>query len=153
MSTKTTVDAVNALIPETRTYCVIGDLGCAVLGGRIPKWVKMLADTMRMTPILRTTSIGEIKLATCLFGRSNIAERFAKYVARQTDDSSPVVVAIGHAVHPTGLETVEATLRKNLENIQRVSIGEIGTAIGVHGGPGTLVVSTAPYVSPESLAE
>ena len=76
----------------------MGDLDFAVRGGRVPKWVKLLADSMRMTPVIATTPNGEIKLATCLFGRRNIAARFAKYVARQTDHGAATIVGIGHAV-------------------------------------------------------
>ena len=37
LSADATIKAVNSLIPRTRTYCVIGDLDCAVRGGRVPK--------------------------------------------------------------------------------------------------------------------
>ncbi|MGI9199769.1 MAG: DegV family protein [Woeseiaceae bacterium] len=153
LSAKTTIEAVNSLIPHTYTYCVIGDLDCAVRGGRVPNWVKILANTMRMTPVIATTPNGEIKLATCLFGRRNIAARFAKYVAKQTDDSKTTIVGIAHAVSADKLEIVESTLREKLQGIQRIAIGELGTALGVHGGPGTLLISTIPYVNPESLVE
>jgi fatty acid-binding protein DegV len=108
---------------------------------------------MRMTPIIATTPNGEIKLATCLFGRKNIAARFAKHVAKQTNDSEATVVGIAHAVSADKLEVVESTLRENLQGIQRIAIGELGTALGVHGGPGTLLISTMPYVNPQDLAE
>ena len=153
LSATTTIDAVKALIPDTRTFCVVGDLDYAVRGGRVPRWVKVLANSMRMTPVIQTTPTGEIKLATCLFGRSNIPARFAKYVAKQIAGSGSIVVGIGHAVRPEGLATVQSTLSEQLDNIQRISTGELGTALGAHGGPGTLVVSTVPYINPESLAE
>ena len=153
LSAAATIDAVKALIPDTRTFCVVGDLDYAVRGGRVPRWVKVLANSMRMTPVIQTTPKGEIKLATCLFGRRNIPARFARYVTKQIAGSGPTVVGSGHAVRPEGLATVQATLSEQLDNIQRISTGELGTALGAHGGPGTLVVSTMPYVNPESLAE
>lgn len=153
LSAQATIEAINSLIPKTHTYCVIGDLDCAVRGGRVPNWVRILANTMRMTPIIATTPNGEIKLATCLFGRKNIAARFAKHVAKQTNDSEATVVGIAHAVSADKLEVVESTLRENLQGIQRIAIGELGTALGVHGGPGTLLISTMPYVNPQNLAE
>ncbi|MGI9221810.1 MAG: DegV family protein, partial [Woeseiaceae bacterium] len=153
VSAETTIKSVKSLIPKTYTYCVIGDLDCAVRGGRVPRWVKILANSMRMTPVIATKPNGEIKLATCLFGRSNIAARFAKYVASQTTGSDAVVVGIGHAVSAEKMAIVEATLRERLTAVHRIAIGELGTALGVHGGPGTLLVSTMPYVNPEDLAE
>jgi DegV family protein with EDD domain len=153
LSAKATIEAVNSLIPVTRTYCVIGDLDYAVRGGRVPNWVKVLANTMRMTPVIATTPTGEIKLTTCLFGRRNIAARFAKYVARQTNGSEATIVGIGHAVCEDELDIIETTLRDNLQGIHRIATGELGTALGAHGGPGTLLISTMPYVNPESLVE
>jgi fatty acid-binding protein DegV len=104
-----------------------------------------------MTPVIATTPTGEIKLTTCLFGRRNIAARFAKYVARQTNGSEATIVGIGHAVCEDELDIIETTLRDNLQGIHRIATGELGTALGAHGGPGTLLISTMPYVNPESL--
>lgn len=153
LSAEATVRAVERLIPVTYSYAVLGNIDYAVRGGRIPNWVRLIANFLRMTPILRTTPAGEIKLITCLFGRSNIPERFAKYVARQCKDSGPVIAAIAHAVDLDGAAVVRETLQDELPELQRLTEAEIGTAIGVHGGPGTLLVATQPYVSPEGLAE
>ena len=153
LSAETTIKAVNSLIPDARTYCVVGDLNFAVRGGRVPKWVKLLADSMRMTPVIATTPNGEIKLATCLFGRRNIAARFAKYVARQTDHGAATIVGIAHAVSPDEMSVVAATVKDTIPNIHRISTADLGTALGVHGGPGTLLISTLPYVNPQDLAE
>jgi DegV family protein with EDD domain len=153
LSAQTTIAAVNSLIPETHTYGVLGNLNYAVRGGRIPKWVKILAASMRVTPVVRTTAAGEIKLSTCLFGRRNIPQRFAQYVAKEVQDKGPMVFGVGHAVCPEDAETVETELNKNLSDTQRISMAELGTALGVHGGPGTLIIATQPYVNPASLAE
>ena len=153
LSAATTIAAVESLIPETHTYGVLGNIDYAVRGGRIPKWVKLIAASMRVTPVVRTTADGMIKLSTCLFGRRKIPERFAKYVADQVRDKGPIVIAAGHAVSPDRLAIVETTLRDTLQDIHRLSIAELGTALGVHGGPGTLMIATQPYISPSSLAE
>jgi DegV family protein with EDD domain len=153
MSAQRTIAAVESLIPVTHTYCVLGNLDYAVRGGRIPKWVKTIAASMRVTPIIRSTPEGKFKLGTCLFGRRNIPARFAKYIAGQIRDKGPMVVAIGHAICPDKAATFETNLRKNLQDIERITVSELGTALGVHGGPGTLIVATQPYTNPASLAE
>ena len=153
LSAKTTRSALEALIPETHTYAVLGNLDFAVRGGRIPKWIKMLAGSMRVTPIIRTTAAGELKLSTCLFGRRNIPVRFAQHVAKVIQDKGPMVIGVGHAVCPENAKIVQTVLSKNLPKIERLSMAEIGTAVGVHGGPGTLVIATQPFVNPAGLAE
>ena len=153
LSAQTTIAAVDSLIPETHTYGVLGNLDYAVRGGRIPKWVKILARSMRVTPVVRTTAAGEIKLSTCLFGRHNVPARFAQHVAKEIQNKGPMVIGIGHAVCPENAKIVETVLNKNLPDTERISMAELGTALGVHGGPGTLIISTQPYVNPASLAE
>lgn len=153
VSTQTTLAAVERLIPDTHTYAVLGNLDYAVRGGRIPKWVKLLAESLRVTPVVRTTPAGEIKLSRCLFGRRNIPTRFAQHVANKVREKGPMVICIGHATSPVKATDAEMTLRKKLPDMVRLSITELGTGIGVHGGPGTLVIATQPYVNPASLAE
>ena len=42
----------------------------------------------------------------------------------------------------------EQELRRHFDNIHRTTITDIGAALGVHGGPGTLIVATQPYSRP-----
>ena len=153
LSVQTTLAAIDSLIPETHTYTVLGDLDYAVRGGRIPKWVRVLAQSMRVTPIIRTTAEGKLKLSTCLFGRRNIPSRFAQYVAKEVQGKGALLIGVGHALCPENAGIVETALNKNLTDIERSFIVELGTALGVHGGPGTLIISSQPYVNPVSLAE
>ena len=64
-----------------------------------------------------------------------------------------MVVAIGHAVSPDKLDELEEVLQKNASNIEILSKAELGTALGVHGGPGTLMIATQPFVNSADLAE
>jgi len=47
---------------------------------------------------------------------------------------------------------LEKHLRGNLPDIARLVITGIGPAIGVHGGPGTLLAAVRPWVSAEDVA-
>jgi DegV family protein with EDD domain len=142
------IAAVERLIPETRTYGLLKDLRFAVRGGRVPRWVKTIADLLRATAIIRTVPDGRVASGTFLFGRRNRIKRFARYVARKTPAADALDVAIGHAVCPDDALELERALRKRFDNIHRTTITDIGAALGVHGGPGTLIVSTQPYARP-----
>ena len=142
------IAAVAKLIPETRTYGLLKDLRFAVRGGRVPRWVKTIADLIRATAIIRTVPDGRVASGTFLFGRKNRIQRFARYVARQTPAADSLDVAIGHAVCPDDAAELERELRRRFENIHRTTITDIGAALGVHGGPGTLIVATQPYSRP-----
>lgn len=138
-----TLQALEALIPQTRAYAVVSDLRYAVRGGRVPRWVRTLADLLRLTPVIRSTADGRIGTAGFLLGRGRRLSKFAAYIARRSG-SEPLDVAIGHAVCPDDAVTLADLLRERLPGVRRVTVSELGTAFGVHGGPSTLVVATQP---------
>ncbi len=142
------IDAVEKLIPDTRTYGMLKDLRFAVRGGRVPGWVKTIAGLLRATAVIRTVPDGRVASGTFLFGRKNLIRRFARYVARRTPSATSLDVAIGHAVCREDAEALEQELRRQFDNIHRTTITDIGAALGVHGGPGTLIVATQPYSRP-----
>ena len=148
LSVEDAIAAVDKLIPETRTYGLLKDLRFAVRGGRVPRWVKTIADLLRATAIIRTVPDGRVASGTFLFGRRNRIPRFARYVARLTPAAGTLDVAIGHALCPEDAAELEHELQQRLHNIHRTTITDIGAALGVHGGPGTLIVATQPYSRP-----
>jgi DegV family protein with EDD domain len=150
LSIEDAIAAVEKLIPETRTYGLLKDLRFAVRGGRVPRWVKTIADLLRATAIIRTVPDGRVASGTFLFGRRNRIPRFARYVARLTPAAESLDVAIGHALCPEDAAELERELRRRLGTIHRTTITDIGAALGVHGGPGTLIVATQPYSRPRT---
>ncbi len=148
LSIQDAIAAVERLIPETRTYGLLKDLRFAVRGGRVPRWVKTIADLLRATAIIRTVPDGRVASGTFLFGRRNRIQRFARYIARKTPAAASLDVAIGHAVCAEEAAELERELRRLFDNIHRTTITDIGAALGVHGGPGTLIVATQPYSRP-----
>lgn len=142
------IAAVDRLIPDTRTYGLLKDLRFAVRGGRVPRWVKTIADLLRATAIIRTVPDGRVASGTFLFGRRNRTRRFARYVAKRTPAAESLDIAIGHAMCREDAVQLERELRGHFDNIHRTTITDIGAALGVHGGPGTLIVATQPYERP-----
>jgi DegV family protein with EDD domain len=143
-----TIDAVRRLIPDTRTYGLLHDLTFAVRGGRVPRWVKTIADLLRATAIIHTVPDGRVASGTFLFGRKNRVRRFAQYISRRTPRSESLDLAIGHAVCPDDAADLDRELRALFDNLHRTTITDIGAALGVHSGPGSLVVATQPYIRP-----
>ena len=142
------IAAVDRLIPDTRTYGLLKDLRFAVRGGRVPRWVKTIADLLRATAIIRTVPDGRVASGTFLFGRRHRIRRFARYVAKRTPAAESLDIAIGHAMCREDAVQLERELRGHFDNIHRTTITDIGAALGVHGGPGTLIVATQPYERP-----
>jgi len=143
---------VEEQVPRTRTFALLDDLRYAVRGGRLPRWVKAVADLFRITPIIHVNSDGRIGLCGFLPGRRNRVARFARFVISHCKATDPVDVGIGHAVCPADASLLAAELQKSMPTLEALKIFPLGTGIGVHGGPGTLLVSTWPALSVHDLA-
>jgi len=147
-----TVAVVEAQVPQTTSYIILKDLRYAVRGGRLPAWVKTIADMLRLTPIIYTTHEGKLGLSSFLFGRANWIERFARHIARRAP-AGPVEIGIGHAICAEDAVALEQYLHKLLPDIRKSRISGVSPAIGVHGGPGTLLVAVKPWLSAQDIAD
>ncbi len=136
-----TLAAIEALVPATRTFGLLSDMRYAVRGGRLPGWVRAVAEFLRVQPVLCTRPDGTVGVSGVLPGRRDLLRKFAHFVARRVDDRAPLRVSIGHAVCADDARRLEALLREQLPGIEKLSIVELGAALGAHGGPGSLVVA------------
>ncbi len=151
-SVDATIGVIKEQLPQTRTFALLNELRYAVRGGRLPAWVRTVANLLRLTPIIGTKPDGRIALCGFLLGSGNRAKRFARYVARRAPRGS-VDVAIGHAVCEQDAVALEQAINERLPDIGKLSTTGIGTALGAHGGPGTLIVSMMPHCSADSVAD
>lgn len=140
-----TLRVLRERIPITKTFAILYDLKYAVRGGRLPRWIRLIADLIRVTPVICIKPSGRIGLAGCWLGRSSRVKRFAKFIAGRYRDENSVEISVGHASCLDDATHLADELQKYIPNASNVSICDMGTAIGVHGGPGTLIVSTRPF--------
>jgi DegV family protein with EDD domain len=140
------IAATRAVLPRTRTFGLVGSLEYSVRGGRVPRWVKNVADVLGLMPVLHNRD-GKVTAGGVLFGRSNLREKFARHVRRRMRSDRKYRVLVGHA-------NAEADGRWLLEqfggdNVVYRRLLPVGTAFGVHGGPGLLVVGLQEYDPPQ----
>ena len=140
--------SVDETVARTRSYGLITDLSYAVRGGRIRPSIKWLADKLRLTPILSNTGDGSIGVRNFMVGRRNLLRRFAQHVAGRTRRGKTYRVAIGHANCQNDAEQLSAELLKRLPDIETTYVTELGSAVGVHAGPGALLVAIQEYRPP-----
>jgi len=151
ISIEETIRIVRSQVPETRIFALLNHLGYAVRGGRLPRWVKVIADLARLTPIVSIRRDGTVALGGFLLGRRNRIPKFARFVARKMKSGATVEISIGHAVCPEDADALAAEIRRRIPAIGSLNICGLGTALGVHGGPGTLIVSARPRLLLENL--
>lgn len=132
----------------TRTYGCLATLEYAVRGGRLPHWVKSVADLLRVTPVLAVRADGTVGLGGMLLGRSRLPARFARFLRRRLRRDQRWLLAVGHANAPAEAAALRAAVLDGMDNIDESFVVPIGTALGAHGGPGCLVAAIQPSGSP-----
>lgn len=147
----TTLAAIDMLKAETHTFALVKDLRYAVRGGRVPASRKWLADFFRITPVLRSEPDGRISARGILLGRGRRLPKFARHIAARSAQDSALRVAIGHAMCEDEANVLDRLLRDALGNVVTSNITDLGSAFGVHGGPGTLVVAVQTHRSPREF--
>ena len=134
-------------VPKVRTFALLKDLKYAVRGGRLPQWVKTLADLVRLTPVICVKPSGRIGLGGCLLGRRKRISKFAAFIASHVKAGEAVEIGIGQAICPEDAEKLALELKQRIPSIDKLKICGLGTGLGVHGGPGSLIVSFRPALS------
>ena len=137
---ETIAEELENLVPKTKTYIVLDDLSYAVKGGRVPGPVKVLSDLFRIRPVLSLED-GKIKLGGILFGKSAMVEKFAHFLTKKVNPNKSHRLAVGYtATMDKGTRLFES-LTTSIPNIEDSFLDSTGAALGVHAGPGGLVVA------------
>jgi DegV family protein with EDD domain len=142
------VDAVRRVLPLTRTFAYLPTLDYAVRGGRVPAFVRTLANLLRLSPLLATFPDGRIGIGGVLFGRRGHGEKFARFVGRRVAADLRYRLIVAHGAAPEAGRQLLETLTRRHPAIAEAWLVPCGAALGVHGGPGFLVVGLQQYQPP-----
>ncbi|MCA1798857.1 MAG: DegV family EDD domain-containing protein [Xanthomonadaceae bacterium] len=138
------IDAIIAELEATRdrthVWGAIADLRYAVRGGRVSRGKKLLTDVLRLRPILTAKPDGTISVGGVLVGKQRMVEKFARFVGRRLDPARSWRLVIGHANAPEEGARLRELLVARVPTVQVSWLVELGPALGVHAGPGALVV-------------
>jgi hypothetical protein len=131
--------AVDAAMRNTRTFALIRDLSFGVRGGRLPPFAKRIADWFGLTVLIANRN-GFVKPFYALMGKKRLIERFADVVAKRMPPGAACRATVGHCDASDDAATLAAALRDRIPGLTKLWVVETGPAIGVHAGPGSLVV-------------
>jgi DegV family protein with EDD domain len=140
------VAATQAAMDQTQTFALLGSIDFAVRGGRVPAIVGNIARLLGLNVILRTWPDGRISAGGGLFGPVKLRTRFARFVARRyriDAGRERVRILVGHGdrLEEGRLLAEELVGRFPKDAVDFCLLTDMGPAIGVHGGPGTLIVA------------
>jgi uncharacterized protein len=138
--------ATQQAVQRTTTFGLLSQLDFAVRGGRIPRGVQRLAKLLNFSPVLASQTGGRIGLGGVIFGRRDLRTRFAAFVRKRMKPGVSYRIAVGHGnAEAEGLRLL-AELTQGLERVESTYLMPLGAALGVHGGPGMLVVGIQEYL-------
>jgi len=150
-----TVDEIEAflreLIPQTRVFAVADNLASAVKGGRVPAGVKRATDLLHINPVLTASPKGKLTLAGFHLRRGANPAALARTALRTMKPGRMYRLLISHAHNRSGAEALRRYLLEHHGRIHSCHITAAGPAIGVHLGPGGLIVGTMPQ--PDQLLQ
>ena len=133
--------AMSNIIESTNLFLVVKDLSYVVRGGRLPQWVKTAADLFHIRPIMTTKNNGSMGAAGIVCGMSNIAEKMSKFFLGRMNPDKFYNVSIGHSNTLENGEKLKDLIQKGHKNINSIYLLDMGCALGVHAGPGSLATA------------
>ncbi len=146
------IDAVEQAARSARariqTWALTSTLDYAVRGGRIPPIARTLSRLLHCMPVLHVTRDGLVRPCGVLWIRKRRIERFADFIVRRLPAAPAYRVLVGHGAAAAEAQTLLAALRTRIANIESAHLTTLGTALGVHGGPGLLVVAVEACAEP-----
>jgi len=123
-------------ISQSQIRGVLDTLGCLLKGGRITRARALVGTLLNVKPIL-TARDGEIIQIGMTRSYNRGIEQLFDFVKKFPNVQE---VAISHSTVPEEARMLKDRIVSIIDE-KRIQICRIGAALGVHGGPGTLLVA------------
>ena len=134
------IKKINQLIDDTEIFLAVRNLNYAIKGGRVPKLIGEIIKFLNIKPVLTTNNKGNLKLAGAFWGSSNLHIKMGDFILKKLDKKYHYKLSIAHSNSEIqGIELVDY-LQNNFENIDDIDLVDMGSALGVHAGPGAFGV-------------
>jgi len=136
------IDEVRQAILQTRIYGLFDTLKYLLLGGRIGKAKALLSSLLNVKPLL-TMRDGELIPSGLVHTYAKGIERLFGFVKNTFDIQE---LAIVYSTAPDEANSLRERM-SSIFNEEKIHLARLGPALGVHGGPGTLVLALREKVS------
>jgi DegV family protein with EDD domain len=130
------MDEIKTSIPNTHLWGLFDTLKYLLLGGRIGKAKALLGGMLHVKPML-TMCEGELHPNGLARTRSKGMERLVENVKSCLNIQD---LAIVHSTTPEDAQTLKDRISAIFDK-SAIHISRLGPALGVHGGPGTLIIA------------
>ncbi len=141
-SLQAVMEEIRQCIPCIRLLGVFDTLKYLLLGGRIGKAKALLGSVLNVKPLL-TMRDGELLPAGLARTRSKGIDRLFDLVKNALNIQE---LAIVHSTTPDEAGSLKERIASIFDR-ERIHIARLGPALGVHGGPGALILALMEKVS------
>jgi len=133
--------SLNQKMNKTKIYLIIKDLSYIVRGGRLPSKVKIIANLLRLRPVLTIKKSGKMSIGGIVYGKSNMVNKFSKFINSKIDSNKKYRMLVAHAnCLNDGEKLLNNIINYRPNNIEDNHLIELSGALGCHAGPGALIV-------------
>jgi DegV family protein with EDD domain len=136
------MDEVNGVIPCIRLFGVFDTLKYLHRSGRLGKAAALLGSVLNVKPLL-TMRNGELAPAGLARTRSRGIDRLFEMVKNALNTQE---LAIVHSTTPDEADSLKERIASVFDR-KAIHIARLGPALGVHGGPGALILALREKVS------
>ncbi|MFC1871176.1 DegV family protein [Chloroflexota bacterium] len=130
------VNEVNIAIPDIHLFGLLDTLKYLLLGGRIGKAKALLGSLLNVKPLLMLKD-GEVVPAGQARTRSKGIERLVDFVENASDIQN---LAIVYNTTPDEAQTLAERIGAKYPK-DKVSLAKVGPMLGVHLGPGAIIIA------------
>jgi DegV family protein with EDD domain len=136
------MEEIKSSLARTHLWGIFDTLKYLLLGGRIGKAKALLGGMLRVKPML-TMSNGELQPTGLARSRSKGLDKLFEHVKNYLNIQD---VAIVHSTTPEDAQSLKERIGTIFDK-NNIHISRLGPALGVHGGPGTLILTLREKVS------
>ena len=141
------VKKINDLIDNTKIFLAVRDVNYAIKGGRVPKLQGTIVNYLNIKPILTTNGKGNLKLAGAFWGNKNLNKKMGKFILKKLEKNYHYKISIAHSNAENQGHELISYLQNHFNNIDDIDLVNLGSALGVHSGPGALGVGLQKVIN------
>jgi DegV family protein with EDD domain len=130
------LDEIKSSIPRTHLWGIFDTLKYLFLGGRIGKAKALLGGMLHVKPML-TMANGELQPPGLARSRSKGIDKLFEHAKNCSNIQD---IAIIHSTTPDDAQSLKERISTIVDR-SNIYISRLGPALGVHGGPGTLILA------------
>ncbi|MCG8409965.1 MAG: DegV family EDD domain-containing protein [Bacteroidales bacterium] len=140
LSVETIIESLEKDISQSKIFVSVKNLKYMVRGGRVSKPKSLLANMLRLTPIISMDNNGNSKLFSNAFGQRASLNKVYKHIKNIKLGKTIWNYIILHANNKEGALETENKI-KHILGINSIAIVNISPVIGMHAGNGAIAVS------------